>query len=92
MKFLLSQKGISVDAKGPRKRTALHCAAFFGYGVLVDSLLKAGAKVEVVDDDGVTPLQEGTTLRSTQKTNSETFVMVDAHTVSFFRQHRGVVV
>jgi hypothetical protein len=31
--------------------------------VLVDSLLKAGAKVEVVDDDGVTPLQEGTLLR-----------------------------
>jgi hypothetical protein len=28
--------------------------------VLVDSLLKAGAKVEVADDDGVTPLQEGT--------------------------------
>lgn len=58
MKYLLSQKGISVDAKGPRHRTALHCAAFFGYGVLVDSLLKAGAKVEVADDDGVTPLQE----------------------------------
>jgi hypothetical protein len=37
MKYLLTQKGISVDAKGPRHRTALHCAAFFGYGVRFSS-------------------------------------------------------
>jgi len=58
MKFLLEQKDISIDAKGPRNRTALHCAAFYGYGVLVDLLLKSGARAEVTDDDGVTPLHE----------------------------------
>ncbi|KAM6492706.1 hypothetical protein JOM56_012430 [Amanita muscaria] len=47
---------ININGRGPRGRTALHCAVQGGSPILVASLLEKGAKIDLVDDCGDTPL------------------------------------
>jgi ankyrin repeat protein len=49
--------GADVNARGPRGRTALHCAATAGFNRVVRALLAAGADVNAQMDDGTTPLR-----------------------------------
>ncbi len=53
---LLLDSGASVQTKGPWGMTALHWAAWRGYGERTEQLLKHRALVEVTDDFGRTPL------------------------------------
>jgi ankyrin repeat protein len=53
---LFLEAGFDVNSAGARGRTALHEAAAADDGKMVPVLLKAGARTEVPDEGGVTPL------------------------------------
>jgi ankyrin repeat protein len=53
---LFLEAGFDVNSPGPRGRTALHEAAEADDGKMTPVLLKAGARTEVADEQGVTPL------------------------------------
>lgn len=52
----LLRYGALVDARGPRDRTALHCAAKAGFTSVITVLLEGGADINARMDDGTTPL------------------------------------
>ncbi|XP_078384514.1 uncharacterized protein LOC144666947 isoform X2 [Oculina patagonica] len=55
-KLLLKQPGCEVDALTTNNQSGLHLAANEGYPTMVEILLDHGAHVNVVDNDGDTPL------------------------------------
>ena len=57
----LVKKGASVDATGPKSRTALMWAAANGHTPVVEFLLGQGADINAMDSDGQTALMYATT-------------------------------
>ena len=55
-RWLLEQRGVGVDGRTCHGHTALHIAAHFGHGTLVDVLLAAAASPDAVDKQGRAPL------------------------------------
>ena len=53
---LLVELGADVNAIGEEKYTALHGAAYVGADPIIEFLMSKGAKTEVKDDFGQTPL------------------------------------
>src|SRR5262245_14918861 len=53
---LLTRQRVDVNAPAPDGATALHWAAHLDDLAMADQLLRAGARVNVVNDYGVTPL------------------------------------
>lgn len=53
---ILLNQGLDIDAVDSRGRTALHGAALQGYDKVVNALAEHGAKLDVKDKDGFTPL------------------------------------
>jgi ankyrin repeat protein len=50
------EAGLDIDAVDGRGRTALHGAALQGYDEVVRALADFGARLDVADDEGFTPL------------------------------------
>jgi len=53
---LLLDRGAAIDAADSRGQTAMHGAAFWGFNDLVKTLAKRGAKLDVKDRGGMTPV------------------------------------
>ena len=53
---VLADLGIDVNAKGENGWTALHAATYMGLDSLIQLLVEKGAKLDVMDDFGQTPL------------------------------------
>jgi ankyrin repeat protein len=49
--------GADANARGPRGRTALHCAAKAGFVSVIQVLLEGGTDIDARMDDGTTPLR-----------------------------------
>src|SRR5690242_4367441 len=56
VRALLKRSGANVNATEPDGTTALHWASYHDDLVMADLLIRAGAKVNVANDLGVTPL------------------------------------
>ena len=56
IKHLVQQPGCDVDSLSTDNQSPLHVAASEGYSSMVEILLDYGAHVNVVDNDGDTPL------------------------------------
>lgn len=57
VKFLLNEMGLSADEQAEsNKASALHMAALHGFSGMVRELLDAGAPLDQVDEDGLSPL------------------------------------
>jgi ankyrin repeat protein len=61
--------GADVNIRGPRGRTALHCAAKAGFLRVIQVLLDHGADIDVRMDDGTTPLRAALRARRTEAAN-----------------------
>ncbi|KAL9961852.1 hypothetical protein ACROYT_G030880 [Oculina patagonica] len=68
-KLLLKQPGCEVDALTINNESVLHLAANEGYPAMVEILLDHGARVNVVDNDGDTPLHNALAKESFLKTD-----------------------
>lgn len=55
--LLLSKANINIDAQDKSGKTALHLAAARGYAAITAELLVSGARMDITDDSGLTPLQ-----------------------------------
>ena len=53
---VLADLGVDVNAKGENGWTALHAATYMGLDSLIQLLVEKGAKLDVMDDFGQTPL------------------------------------
>jgi len=53
---VLADMGVDVNAKGENGWTALHAATYMGLDSLIQLLVEKGAKLDVMDDFGQTPL------------------------------------
>ena len=58
LRLLLDVGGVDVNGKGARGRTALTEAILVGDVEVVKLLLESGARVDIEDDDGYTPLAQ----------------------------------
>jgi uncharacterized protein len=58
VELILSIKHLDINLAGMDEYTPLHCAVQKSFVQIVDLLLEHGAKVDVVDNDGNTPLVE----------------------------------
>ncbi|KAJ6544134.1 hypothetical protein B0H19DRAFT_1076291 [Mycena capillaripes] len=55
VRTLISSPGIRIDEGGLEKETALHMTCALGYSEIVETLISAGASVNLTDDHGSTP-------------------------------------
>ena len=58
VRLLLDHGGVDVNRQNKKHRTPLHLASYFGMLEIARLLLQSGAKVNVVDDQGDTPLHD----------------------------------
>ena len=53
---LLASGYRNIDAKNQNSQTAVHLASFYGHTAVLEELVKYGAKVNIADTDGYSPL------------------------------------
>ena len=68
--------GADIDVRNYKGKTALHCAAKAGFLKVIDLLIKEGATVDAIDNNGETPLFDA--LRSTIKDSEKRHAATEA--------------
>ena len=74
---LFLQKGVNVNARDSRKRTALHCAVFCASVDVIQALLDARCDLDLTDNNGCTALHNAT--RDFDRSLEAVKLLLDAH-------------